>query len=635
MLMRFGQIDPNPTCLVLSPTLIEKSPETVQAFLEIMARWRRVLEEQSGPRRQVIHEQYASSGYSNVTREMAESIVRRIKVEPDLTPAIADHIKAEAERMKAANLVRQVRTGQGPAAGPVAEGAVGVDCSQQRGNTHVARRSRSTLNPPRARPTRWWRSPATCATTRCRTGCQALREAAPARHHRRDDRGRDRGDVARNAENDAAAACAPTRHRPWSPAARKRARSFSMLRSSAARPRTASSSTTAIASARRIAAASVVPAVAPMAVGYERGISGAATDRGQSSAATRSPSASRAPARRTCASAASTRPARSARSARRWPSRKMQAASARSRSPTRSASRLRAAAGLFAFVNRRRATSKRLHAGHASREEHSGRAAGRAWRAKARPTWIEGRDGFMQAFAFGRADKARPIALPPSAPSSASRIATSSRMRAAATSSPPSRRLFGLMHRREDRRSRTSSTVDVETYIASPTEHAHRPWDDYRQRAALVPLSDGPCGALPRHQVRALQRQEPRRSGLRRVRQASLTVTAPPEIDGLYPKLRPARVTITTPKGRFVRQADEASGSRMVPLDDEGTDRQIPRPCRPGVRRAARQASVGTAVERRDARQRRAARRSAGEGLTPSAPRIADSKTWPLSGPSG
>jgi 2-methylcitrate dehydratase PrpD len=29
---------------------------------------------------------------------------------------------------------------------------------------------------------------------------------------------------------------------------------------------------------------------------------------------------------------------------------------------------------------------------------------------------IEARDGFMQAFAFGRSDKARPIALPPAAP---------------------------------------------------------------------------------------------------------------------------------------------------------------------------------------------------------------------------
>ena len=48
-----------------------------------------------------------------------------------------------------------------------------------------------------------------------------------------------------------------------------------------------------------------------------------------------------------------------------------------------------------------------------------------------------------------------------------------------------------------------------------------------------------------------------------------LTVTAPAEIDSLYPKLRPARVTVTTPRGKFVRQADEALGSRLVPFDDE------------------------------------------------------------------
>jgi hypothetical protein len=32
--------------------------------------------------------------------------VKQIKVEPDITPALADHIKREAEQMKAANLIR-------------------------------------------------------------------------------------------------------------------------------------------------------------------------------------------------------------------------------------------------------------------------------------------------------------------------------------------------------------------------------------------------------------------------------------------------------------------------------------------------------------------------------------------------
>jgi hypothetical protein len=34
--------------------------------------------------------------------------------------------------------------------------------------------------------------------------------------------------------------------------------------------------------------------------------------------------------------------------------------------------------------------------------------------------------------------------------------------------------------------------------------------------------------------------------------------------------LRPARVTVTTARGAFTRQADEALGSRIVPLDDAG-----------------------------------------------------------------
>src|SRR5262249_59114037 len=72
------------------------------------------------------------------------------------------------------------------------------------------------------------------------------------------------------------------------------------------------------------------------------------------------------------------------------------------------------AAGLFAFVNGG-ADIKRLHAGHASREGLQ--AALLAERGiEGPPAVIETRDGFMQAFAFGRSDKARPIKLPPAAP---------------------------------------------------------------------------------------------------------------------------------------------------------------------------------------------------------------------------
>jgi 2-methylcitrate dehydratase PrpD len=95
------------------------------------------------------------------------------------------------------------------------------------------------------------------------------------------------------------------------------------------------------------------------------------------------------------------------------------------------------AAGLFAFVNGG-ADIKRLHAGHASREGLQAALLAEQG-VQGPPGVIEARDGFMQAFAFGRSDKARPIALPP-LPPSASLTATSSPMRAPAISSPPWRR---------------------------------------------------------------------------------------------------------------------------------------------------------------------------------------------------
>src|SRR5262249_16258871 len=72
------------------------------------------------------------------------------------------------------------------------------------------------------------------------------------------------------------------------------------------------------------------------------------------------------------------------------------------------------AAGLFAFVNGG-GDIKRLHAGPPPREGlQAALLAGQG--VEGPPDVIESRDGFMQAFAFGRADKARPIALPAAAP---------------------------------------------------------------------------------------------------------------------------------------------------------------------------------------------------------------------------
>jgi 2-methylcitrate dehydratase PrpD len=111
--------------------------------------------------------------------------------------------------------------------------------------------------------------------------------------------------------------------------------------------------------------------------------------------------------------------------------------------------------------------------------------------------------------------------------------------------------------------------VDAETYRIA-AEHAVTGWDDF----AASQLSFRYLMALAL-KFRAIKfdyftesmRRDPALAALAN----KVHVTAPAEIDQLYPRLRPARVTITTANGQqFVRQADEALGSRLVPLDDTG-----------------------------------------------------------------
>jgi 2-methylcitrate dehydratase PrpD len=225
-----------------------------------------------------------------------------------------------------------------------------------------------------------------------------------------------------------------------------------------------------------------------------------------------------------------------------------------------------AAAGLFAFVNGG-ADIKRLHAGHASREGIQ--AALLAERGvQGPPNVIEARDGFMQAFAFGRSDKARPVALPPDVAFGI----TDCYIKPYACCrhiQPAVEALFGLLND-ENIAADDISHVDVETYRIA-AEHAHTGWDDYASAQLSFPYLMGLAARYRGIKVRhfdAETRRDPAFAEFAR----RLTITAPPEIDGLYPKLRPARVTVTTPRGKFVRQADEALGSRIVPLDDAGLE---------------------------------------------------------------
>ena len=47
-----------------------------------------------------------------------------------------------------------------------------------------------------------------------------------------------------------------------------------------------------------------------------------------------------------------------------------------------------------------------------------------------------------------------------------------------------------------------------------------------------------------------------------------MRVSVAPDLDALYPDLRPARVTATTDNGMYMGEA-EALGSRQLPIDDK------------------------------------------------------------------
>src|SRR4030081_742397 len=232
-------------------------------------------------------------------------------------------------------------------------------------------------------------------------------------------------------------------------------------------------------------------------------------------------------------------------------------------------------AGLFAFVNGG-ADIKRPHAGHASREGPQGgrvAAPGGGAPGVARlaqgvaalpPAVIESRDGFMRAFAFGRIDKARPVVLPPPFGITDCYIKPYACCRHI---QPAVEALIGLLND-EKIAADEVTRIDVETYRIA-AEHAHTGWDDYASAQLSFPYLIGLALRLRGGKMKYFEdatRRDPAFGKVARM----LHVTAPPEIDRLYPQLRPARVTVTTARAPSPRQADEALGSRIVPLGDAG-----------------------------------------------------------------
>jgi 2-methylcitrate dehydratase PrpD len=222
------------------------------------------------------------------------------------------------------------------------------------------------------------------------------------------------------------------------------------------------------------------------------------------------------------------------------------------------------AAGLFAFVNGG-GDIKRLHAGHAAREGLQAALLAEQG-VEGPPGVIEARDGFMQAFAFGRADKARPITFPPAVPFGITDCYIKP-YPCCRHIQPAVEALIGLTND-EAISSDEVQRIEVATYRIA-AEHAETGWDDFASAQLSFPYLMGLAlkfRAVKFEHFSEQTRRDPAFAAIAR----KLSVTAPPDVDRLYPQLRPARVTVTTARGSFTRQADEALGSRIVPLDDAG-----------------------------------------------------------------
>jgi 2-methylcitrate dehydratase PrpD len=219
------------------------------------------------------------------------------------------------------------------------------------------------------------------------------------------------------------------------------------------------------------------------------------------------------------------------------------------------------AAGLFAFVNGG-ADIKRLHAGHAAREGLQAALLAEQG-VEGPPHVIEARDGFMQAFAFGRA---RSIELPPTVPFGITDCYIKP-YPCCRHIQPAVEALIGLV---TDEKIATEAVhrIDTETYCIA-AEHAETGWDDFASAQLSFPYLMALALKFRSIKLEHFSEQRRRDPALAALA-AKVHVTAPPAIDRLYPKLRPARVTLTTARGTFTRQADEALGSRLVPLDDQG-----------------------------------------------------------------
>lgn len=109
--------------------------------------------------------------------------------------------------------------------------------------------------------------------------------------------------------------------------------------------------------------------------------------------------------------------------------------------------------------------------------------------------------------------------------------------------------------------------IEIETYgIAA--QHADLGWGDFASAQLSLPYLAALALRFGRADL-ALFKAETREGPWVGAIAAKLQVSAPTEVDALYPRHRPARVRVVTPRGTFEEMRLEALGCREIPLPDD------------------------------------------------------------------
>lgn len=97
VLVRFGDYDPIPTCLVVSTPFLEKNPSTVMAFLKSWLDGVEFWQRNPAGVVESLYGMYRESGYTTLTPAMVSKMTKLPKVVPDITPALVADMKTQAD----------------------------------------------------------------------------------------------------------------------------------------------------------------------------------------------------------------------------------------------------------------------------------------------------------------------------------------------------------------------------------------------------------------------------------------------------------------------------------------------------------------------------------------------------------